>query len=398
MSAPVYSENQIVGCEKTRVLLNPLWFYNHKYTAIVSYLKNKIFVKECLNFLDQEGNNLLHYFFLNCKSVSRIMILLVRWCVKIGLDINRANKKMMTPFYYYANYLFEKGFSDDSQLQNTFHEIVALWDKKTRHSNGNNLLHVMACYPFTETQFGFVKKVIESFQSCLEEKNNKSQLPLSVALSTWRKKETHAILYYMYLKTPPRCFTALDFRGRNVFHLACEYGLLSVVKHMLKTTPRLVDSKIMNEQRTPLVFLIAQNAQVDFLSYFLREQPQLITELSEDEKNVIEWLAECFIISSDPVYKRLTTELCQKKLIKDSFPECKKVLLRMSQFEKHGHYFCHICHEIKDPRNWEPPVTCRFHTEKFHSTCAHKWLEVRSSCPICDYKKEYIATQEEINE
>ena len=380
MSAPVQTESSFV-------LLNPMWFFNHNYTAIVSYLKNSIFVRECSRFVDGDGNNLLHYFFFRCKKISRLLLLLIKWCVKIGVDMNQTNKKKITPFYYYSNFLFEKGLSDTLSLKETFFDICALWDRKSRHQNGNNILHVLACYPFSEDQFDFVIKTIDLFVFCLEEKNDAKQIPLALGLSTWRGKKSHRILYYLYLKTPVKSMTSLDSKGRNIFHLACEYGLSNVVKHMIKIDPGIVQSRIMDDLKTPILFRVIQNVHTDVIFFLAQRFPVLLTQLDEEGRNLLDWILNCYIIYSDPIYKTIFEGLCNKKIVRDTFPDYKKKYSNVKHFEKHGHYFCHICHEIKDPRNWESPTTCRSHPEKFHTSCIRKWLDVHQSCPMCEYKR-----------
>jgi hypothetical protein len=218
-------------------------------------------------------------------------------------------------------------------------------------------------------------------------------------MSTWRKKETLALLLYLYLKTPGPTLYGLDIKGRNIFHLACEYGIKGIVSHMLKEHPKIVFTKIKDENETPVMFRVVQNMHVDVLNYLLREHPQLLPETDSNGKDIYTWIFECYALERHAVYKQIFLSLLKKNL-RDGHQPDKHVLQtykKFPMFEKYGNYQCFICLETRDPRDWEAPVCCSNHPEKFHSSCLRKWLQISRTCPMCDFK-EYGDSPPQVSE
>lgn len=215
------------------ILLNPDWFLEMRMTPIVSYLKNDVFVQECKHFVDEDENNLLHYLFMNCEKFDRMTNLLLKWSMKIGIDFNKKNKTGMTPFYYYMNFLHQNDYKDVTGFRNFFEEILESVDISTKHANGNTFLHLLCFSPMVVKHSDLLKRVIKRYPSLLLEKNNSRQTPLHVAMSFWRRRECLHLLFFLYLMTPQVGVCCYDSKGRNIFHLACEYGLKSIVQDLI---------------------------------------------------------------------------------------------------------------------------------------------------------------------
>lgn len=373
------------------VLLNPNWFWDHKYTPIVSYLKNKEFIEECKKFCDDNQNTLLHYLFMNCKKFDQMTFLVMKWLICNGLNVNDTNKSRMTPFYYYINFIFENELSETTGFDKYFLQILNYYDNESIHENGNTFLHLLTFCPFVYKHKDIIKSTIDLHLDKLSKKNNNKQIPLYIAMSYWRENKNVPLLYYIFLKTPIHMLNSFDIKGRNCFHLACEYSQSTIIDFLMAKDKKIIsNTKILNEKRDPIVFTVVKNADLDFIKYLLLKLPEIFTEKNCDEKNVMDTLFDSFIINTDKseIYKKIFMILVKNQTIKSSLPNVKDIYSKIKSFELYQNYECMICMETKDLRDWERPFCCENHAEKMHKSCFEKWYKISRSCPICDYKNE----------
>jgi ankyrin repeat protein len=371
---------------KKNVLLNPNWFYDHKFTPIISYLKNETFQNECKDFKDEFDNNLLHYFFMNISNFDQNTFLLLKWCIQIGINFNSPNKKNMTPFYYYVNFLFENNFSKDTGFEKYIMEILNIFDKKTVHSDGNNFIHILCHSPYLYNYIDLMKEIINKNEENLKEKNSQKQIPLQIAMSFWRKTESKKLLYYLYLKTPEYCLDFFDAKGRNSFHLACEYDLVNLVDYMLNKNSNFTSIKLLNEEKTPIIFVILKNANLDLIIYFLNRNPDLFLEKNDCGLGVLDILFQMYVLEKNEKYKKILYKIAENHELLSKIENAKHIIQKFKKYDLFGDYECQICLEKKDLREWEIPFSCCNHNEKIHLSCMKKWYDISKSCPICDYK------------
>lgn len=371
------------------ILLNPNWFFEHRLTPIISYLKNKVFQKECKSFKDESDNNLLHYFFMNCSYFDQNSLLLLKWCTQVGIGFNSKNKNNMTPFYYYVNFVFEKNFGSETGFEKYFIEIMKMHDRKTAHADGNSFLHIFCHSPYVHTHSNLIKTLIELNLEKLKERNNHKQIPLQIAMSFWRKPECLNLLYYLYCKTPDYCLGYFDSKGRNCFHLACEYDLVNLVENMLKKNPGLLHSRILNDEKTPIIFVVLKNASLKLVFYFLQKDQNLFLQKNENNQTIFDVLFQMYVLEKNSTYKKIMCKLAENSFILTNVENARNIIQKFKKYDLYGNYECLICQETKDIRDWEIPFACSCHEEKIHHSCMKKWYEISKSCPICDYKVSY---------
>lgn len=376
------------------VLLNPNWFWDHKYTPIVSYLKNKEFIIECQNFRDDANNSVLHYLFINCKKFDNMTLLLMKWLIHNGLSMNQSNKKGMTPFYYYMNFIFENNLDENTEFDKYFMQVVDFHDKESVHSNGNNFIHLLCFCPFVYKHKIVIKDLIIENVEKLSKKNNSKQIPLYIAMSYWRDTHNLPLLYFMFQKTPYECLSSCDTMGRNCFHLACEYNLIHIINFMILKDKNIVHTRMLTEKKNPICFTIIKNADIVLIRHLLQKSPELFTQKNVDDKNALDILFESYITTKEnDVYKKIFALLIKNKHVNDKLTNIKDIYNKMKLFDQHKEYDCLICLQEKDIREWEIPVCCANHQEKMHKSCFDKWYKISKSCPVCDYKKEVFVEQ-----
>lgn len=389
--------DNIVKENKQFILLNPNWFYEHKFTPIISYLKNEIFQKECKEYVDDDGNNLLHYFFMNCDVFCKMSFLLFNWCIKIGIDIDLKNKSNMTPFYYYMNFIFENNLDENTGFSDYFLDIVSyvnLTDNNI-HSNGNNFLHILCHIPSILKHEKIIKNIIDTFPKVCNYRNKEKQLPLHLALSYWRKKDNKKLLFYLFLKTNPSNFILSDHKGRNIFHLVCEYNLIELVKFIYDRLQKLHKQLIIpiqNSMNTPITFIVVANKNKDLIDFLLEKDADLFIQKDSNNITILDHLFQFYALEKNQEYKTIFAKLIKnEKIIKHlSYAYIRKMYEKIKLYDIHGNYECKICFETDDIRNWRNPYVCHMHpNEKFHLECFDKCRKIKendSICPMCDYK------------
>lgn len=386
---------------KQFVLLNPNWFYEHKFTPIISYLKNEIFQKECKEYIDEDGNNLLHYFFMNCDVFCKMSFLLFQWCMKIGIDIDLKNKSNMTPFYYYMNFLFENNLDENTGFADFFMDILSFvnFNENNTHSNGNNFLHLLCYSPNVYQHEIIIKNVIDAFPKACNSRNKDKQLPLHIALSYWRKKDNKKLLFYLFLKTSIPNFVYTDNKGRNIFHLVCEYNLIELCKFIYDKCEKFHSKLIIpiqNTINTPICFVVVANKNKQIIDFLLEKDPKLFIQKDTSEKNntILDHLFQFYALDKCIEYKNIFARLIKNEIIIKnlSYEYIKKMYEKMKLYDIHGIYECKICFETDDVRSWRIPYVCNLHiNEKMHQSCidkCKKYIEKEHDfiCPMCNYK------------
>lgn len=393
------TNEELINSNKQYILLNPNWFYEHKFTPIISYLKNEIFQKECLEYIDDDGNNLLHYFFMNCDVFCKMSFLLFNWCVKIGMDFNLKNKSNMTPFYYYINFIFENNLDENTGFSEYFLDIISLinFSEEYTHSNGNNFLHILCHVPGVYKHEKIIKYIIDNYNKACNFRNRQKQLPLHIALSYWRKKEDKKLLFYLFLKTSASNFILCDHKGRNIFHLACEYNLIELVKYIYikfqKYHSQLI-VPIQNSIQTPITFVVVANKNLEMIDYLLEKNVDLFIQ-KENDNTILDHLFQFYALEKNKIYKNIFAKLIKNEQIiqKLSYVYIRNMYEKIKLYDIHGNYECKICFETDDIRHWRNPYICSMHPDdKFHQECINKCKkhihENKETfiCPMCDYK------------
>lgn len=368
------------------VLLNCDWFYEHKYTPIISYLKNKIFIEECKKFIDEYDNNLCHYICLNISSFTKLTYLILKWLIKIGVSINKNNKKGNSAFFYLMHYWYANDFKENGVEY--FENILEYVKKDNQNHNGDTFIH-MLCHSKQNdllSNIELMRKIIDKNVDLLKIRNKKKQLPLHIALSYWKGQSMCKLLYYLMLKTPSTSYTLCDMNGRNIYHLLLEYNNIHLIKYFIKRYPNMISLPLQNELKTPSIFIILINHHDELLDMYLKTYPKLFLEKDKKNTDVLDILYQYYILTSKTEYVDIINKLWKCQLFeKDKILD---VLKKIKMYSKYGNYICHICNESKsDIREWEIPYICKNHDKQlFHMSCLKKWLKYDKTCPMCAYK------------
>lgn len=384
-------EEILVCNEKNKLsysLLNPQWFFEHNFTPIFSYMKCEIFMKECIEYSDVYENNLCHILCLNIKKINKPFIVLLKWLVKIGVSFNKQNKKKMTPFHYIISYWVEKQFDDISGFSEYEDLIMKMADTQITDKDGNTFIHMMCMCIHTQYMSEKLKEYVNTYPNLLKVRNEKKQLPLNIAMSSFHERDKK-LLYYVFLKTPTSSWTLCDYLGRNIYHLTIEYGIIELIKYFWEKYPNYKSIPIQNESRMPSVFLAVINCNVSVFNLFVEHHPDSFLEKTKEGKDIFDIILHHYLISKKESYLLLFKRLYNLEAFK-THENKRKIKEYLDLYQRVGNYYCHICCDnINDIRQWQKPFVCKNHeSQLFHMDCMKQWIKTRKCCPMCDYKNE----------
>jgi len=387
-------------------LFDPLWFYDHNYENIVNNIKNPFFIENCITFIDENNNNLLHYLYFNLSlhKFTKNIFNITKWlCNKNKNIINQKNNNHNTPFYYFIDYYSNKDYVNDENeipFNICFDSLINL-DFNIPNNSGDNIVHILCKYSkIYDNKFLnniLINKKYEKLYKC---KNNNKQYPLHIALGTFRDKSNKnymILLNYIFNKTIellPYCITSTDNKGRNIYHLCLEYNHIELCKYIWnnKNSSKIVNLPLQNEHLTPNIFIVLINKYTNLIQFLYVKNPEIFCTKDKNNHCIFDILYEYYLLTKDIFYFNtfklfLTKEYIyiSKKLFNENY---KKLYNNMIFYEKYDNYTCNICYQqVDDIRKWERPFVCKNHSNLlFHTSCIETWFNIQKNCPICSYK------------
>jgi hypothetical protein len=405
---------------------NPYIFYEHQYDIIAPLIsknneKQSEFISNCLNYKDDDNNNILHYIFfqLDKYHFTKRCYNICKWILtqnRINLTnsngkyislLNVKNKNNNNPFYYYLDYWISKKFVSETNLNevsfidgfNLFYQQFHL-DLSIPNNFNDNIFHIL-CHYSNIYEHKDIENIlyIPDLIRLYKCKNNNKQYPLHIAMSSFQNKDNinSNILNYIFhitFKLLPLCITSTDYKGRNIYHLSLEYNQKHIFEYIINcnNSEKLVATSInvddnsnrnnVGKYNMPNVFILLINKNKELTQILYNKYPKLFLAIDNKQRTIFHILYEFYLLNKDNYYID-TFEIFSKQqyiinninLSKDTIDN---LLLNMKLYKKYGNYFCHICLEgensnmndidlkdinikqvDKDIRDWEKPYICK---------------------------------------
>jgi len=390
-----------------------IWFYDHDYNKIIEKINDNDFIENCSQFKDENNNNLIHYLFFQLDKIkfTKNTFYLLKWLIhKCKVSINQCNSNKNSPFYYYMDYWFQKNFETDISKNELNFEIGYEFfvenglDLNISNSFNENILHIFCHIPELNKKnylLTLFKNIFNKHSHLLKQKNNNKQLPLHIALSSFRNNENKDLLNIIFKKTIeiyPLCISNTDNKGRNIYHLCLEYSHIHLCKYILneKNYSKLITLPLQNENATPNVFIILINKHKELIEYIFNLYPKLFTLKDKKDKNVFDILYNYYLLTEDIFYYELFIKIHSmigkifNELTLNEKEKINETYLNLINFQQYKNYFCYICYsKFEDIRNWEKPFVCKNHPNQlFHKNCIKEYLKViqpNKFCPMCKF-------------